>query len=94
MVENLIFFPLLEIMALLMVTSYGPKPLKRIKESPSESFLDLNLTQHPCDEKPNPREVRAHLEIEPLRAWYYRISLNFCTLVILLQVDPASGDEP
>jgi hypothetical protein len=25
--------------------------------------------------------------------WYYRISLNFCTLVKLLQVDPAFGDE-
>ncbi len=30
---------------------------------------------------------------EPPRAWYYRISPNSCTLVILLQVDPASGDE-
>jgi hypothetical protein len=38
--------------------------------------------------------VRARLEVEPLRAWYYRISPNFRTLVILLQVDPASGDEP
>ncbi len=34
-----------------------------------------------------------HLEVEPLRAWYYRISPNFRTLVILLQVDPASSDE-
>jgi hypothetical protein len=25
--------------------------------------------------------------------WYYRISPNSCTLVILLQVDLASGDE-
>jgi hypothetical protein len=38
--------------------------------------------------------VRAHLEIEPSRAWYYRISPNSRTLVILLQIDPASGDEP
>jgi hypothetical protein len=37
--------------------------------------------------------VHARLEVEPLRAWYYRISLNFRTLVILLQVDPASSDE-
>jgi hypothetical protein len=29
--------------------------------------------------------VRARFEIEPLRAWYYRISPNFRTLVILLQ---------
>jgi len=38
--------------------------------------------------------VRVHLEVEPPRAWYYRISPNSRTLVILLQVDPASGDEP
>jgi hypothetical protein len=38
--------------------------------------------------------VRTRLEVEPPRAWYYRISLNFRTLVILLQVDPISGDEP
>ncbi len=38
--------------------------------------------------------MRARFEIEPPRAWYYRISPNSHTLVILLQVDPASGDEP
>ncbi len=38
--------------------------------------------------------MRARLEVEPLRAWYYHISPNSRTLVILLQVDPASGDEP
>jgi hypothetical protein len=38
--------------------------------------------------------VRARLEVEPPRASYYRISPNSCTLVILLQVDPISGDEP
>ncbi len=37
--------------------------------------------------------MRARLEVKPPRAWYYRISLNSRTLVILLQVDPASGDE-
>jgi hypothetical protein len=37
--------------------------------------------------------VRARLEVEPPRVWYYRISPNSRTLVILLQVDPASGDE-
>jgi hypothetical protein len=37
--------------------------------------------------------VRARLEVDPLRAWYYRIFLNFRTLVILLQVNPVSGDE-
>ncbi len=38
--------------------------------------------------------MRARLEVEPPRAWYYRISPNSRTLVILLQVDHASGDEP
>ncbi len=38
--------------------------------------------------------MRARLEVDPLRAWYYRISPNFRTLVILLQVNLASGDEP
>jgi hypothetical protein len=37
--------------------------------------------------------VRARPEVEPPRAWYYRISPNSHTLAILLQVDPASGDE-
>ncbi len=36
----------------------------------------------------------ARFEVEPLQAWYYRISLNCRTLVILLQVDLASDDEP
>ncbi len=38
--------------------------------------------------------MRARLEVEPPRAWYYYISPNSRTLVILLQVDPAFGDEP
>jgi hypothetical protein len=38
--------------------------------------------------------VRARLEVEPPRASYYHSSPNSRTLVILLQVDPASGDEP
>jgi hypothetical protein len=33
------------------------------------------------------------LEVDPPQAWYYCISPNFRTLVILLQVDFASGDE-
>ncbi len=37
--------------------------------------------------------MHACLEVEPPRAWYYLISSNFRTLMILLQVDPASGDE-
>ncbi len=40
------------------------------------------------------REVRARLEVNPPRAWYYHISLNSRTLVILLQVNPTFDDEP
>jgi hypothetical protein len=60
----------------------------------SESFLDLTLMQHPHDEDPKLRKVRSCLEVEPPQAWYYRISPNSRTLVILLQVDPIYGDEP
>ncbi len=38
--------------------------------------------------------MHPHLEVEPPRTWYYRISPNSCTLVILLQVDPPSSDGP
>jgi len=38
--------------------------------------------------------VCAHLEVDPPRAWYYRIFSKFHTLVILLQVNPVSGDKP
>jgi hypothetical protein len=44
--------------------------------------------QHPRDEDPELQEVCPHLKVEPPRTWYYFISLNFCTLVILLQIDP------
>jgi len=57
-------------------------------------FLDLTLTQRPRDEELELREVRIRLEVDSPRAWYYRISPNSRTLVILLQVDPTSGDEP
>ncbi len=46
------------------------------------------------DEEPEPQKVHACLEIEPPRAWYYCISSNFRTLVILLQIDLTFGDEP
>jgi hypothetical protein len=81
-------------MASRMVSSYGPQAAQANEKPPPESSLDLTLTQHPRDEEPELREVRARLKVEPPRAWYYRIFLNFRTLVILLQVDPASGDEP
>jgi hypothetical protein len=53
----------------------------------------LTLTQHPHDQDTAPREVRAHLEVDPPQAWYYRIFPNSYTLVILLQVVLASSDE-
>ncbi len=88
-------FPLfLEIMVLHTITSYGPQAAQTNEESPSESSLNLTLPQHPRDEELKPQEVRAHLEVEPPPAWYYRISPNSRTLVILLQVDPTSGVEP
>ncbi len=34
------------------------------------------------------------LKVEPFQAWYYRIYSNFYILVILLQIDSTSGDEP
>jgi hypothetical protein len=58
-----------------------------------ESSLNLTLTQHPRDENLKPREVHSHLEVDPPQAWYYCSSPNSRKLVILLQVDPASGDE-
>jgi hypothetical protein len=81
-------------MASLRIASYGPQAAQANEESPPESSLALTLTQHLRDEEPEPRKVRAHLEVEPPRAWYYCISPNSRTLVILLQIDPASGDEP
>jgi len=81
-------------MASRTITSYGLQTTQANEEPPLELSLDLTLTQHPCDEEPKPREVRACFEVEPPRAWYYRISPNSRTLVILLQVDPATSDEP
>ncbi len=77
-----------------MVTSYGPQAAQVNEEPPPESFLDLTLTQHLRNEELEPWEVRAHFEVEPPQAWYYHISPNSCTLVILLQVDLAFRDEP
>jgi hypothetical protein len=63
-----IFTIFLIIMASRTVTSYGPQVVQANEESPSESSLDLTLTQHPRDEELEPREVRARLEVEPPRA--------------------------
>jgi hypothetical protein len=81
-------------MASRMVTFYGPQVAQANEEPPPESSLDLTLMQHPRDEEFEPREVHAHFEVEPPWAWYYRIFPNSRTLMILLQFDPASSDEP
>jgi hypothetical protein len=60
-----IFFPFLEIMVLHMATSYGPQATQVNEESIPKSFIDLTLTQHPCDEDPELREVRTHFEVDP-----------------------------
>jgi hypothetical protein len=84
----------LKIMALRRATSYGPQ-VAQVNEKPSpKSYLDMTLTQHLHDEDPEPQEVHVRLEANPPRTWYYRISLNFHTLMVLLQIDLASGDEP
>ncbi len=55
------------------------------------SRFDIEVAS-PCEDF-EPWEVRSRFEVEPPRAWYYCIFPNFRTLVILLQVDLASGDE-
>ncbi len=80
-------------MASRMLTSYRPQAAQANKELPPESSLDLTLTHNPRDEELEPREVRACLEVEFPQTWYYHISSNSRTLVILLQVDLAFGDE-
>jgi hypothetical protein len=72
----------------------GPQAAQGNEKPPPESFLDLTLTQHLHDEDSKSQKVRTRLEIKPFRAWYYCISSNSRTLVILLQIDPAFGDEP
>jgi len=76
-----------------MATSYELQVAQVNEEPTPESYLDFTLTQHPRDEDLEPQEVRSLLKVDPLRTWYYRISPNSPTLVILLQVDPAFGDE-
>jgi hypothetical protein len=77
-----------------MTTSYGPQTAQVNEKPPQESFLDLTLTQHPCDEHPELREVCPCLEVQPFQVWYYRNSPNFYTLVILLQINFTFDDEP
>jgi hypothetical protein len=80
-------------MASRMTMSYWAQVAQMNEEPPWESSLDLRLTQHPHDEDLEPQEVCPCFKIEPLWAWYYCISPNFHTLVILLQVDFDFCDE-
>jgi hypothetical protein len=52
-------------MVLRMVTFYGPQVAQVNEELSLESYLNLTLTHYPHDEKPELREVRARLKIEP-----------------------------
>ncbi len=72
----------------MIVTSYGPQAAQANEEPPSESSLDLTLTQRPCDEEPEPQKVRARFEVEPPQVGYYCISSNSRTLVILFTSQP------
>ncbi len=58
----------LEIMASHMAMSYMPQAMQMNEESALESSLDLTLTQHPRDEKPEPRKMHVCLEVDPPRA--------------------------
>jgi hypothetical protein len=64
--------------------SYEPQIVQVNEELTPESFIDLTLMQHPHDENLAPQEVCICLKVDPLQTWYYHISLNSCTLVILL----------
>jgi hypothetical protein len=55
-------------MASRTIASYGPQAAQANEKSPPESSLNLTQTQHPHDEEPELREVRARLEVEPPRA--------------------------
>jgi hypothetical protein len=71
-------------MASRMATSYGPQTTQKNEELAPTSSLNLTLTQHPRDENLTLREVRTRLEVDPPRVWYYHISPNSRTLMILL----------
>jgi len=73
---------------------YEPQVAHMNKNSPQELSLDLTLTLHPCDGGLESQKVRLCLKVKPFRTRYYQKKLNFCTLGILLQVDPAFGNEP
>jgi hypothetical protein len=55
----------LEIMVSHLAMSYGFHAEQANEELAPKSYLDLTLTQHPRDEKPESREVHIGLEINP-----------------------------
>jgi len=87
-------FLFLEITMSCMATSYKPQAAQVNEEVASKSSLYLTLMQDFCDENLKSWKVSVRLEIDPPWAWYYCISLNSHTLVILLQVNLAFGDGP
>jgi hypothetical protein len=87
------FFPFLEFMASHMTTSYEPQVAQVNEKPPRESYLDLMLMQHLHDEDPKPWKVHPCFEIKLPWTWYYRISPNSRTLVILLQINPVCSHE-
>jgi hypothetical protein len=76
-----------------MTMSYGLQVAQMNEELPQKSSLDLTITQPLRDEDLEPQKVHLHFKIESSQVWYYQFFLNFRTLVILLQVDFAFGDE-
>ncbi len=63
------------------------------RKTTPRSSLDLTLTQHFHDEDCELWEMSPFFEVEPSQTWYYQISSNFRTLVILLQVNLVSSNE-
>jgi hypothetical protein len=89
-----ISFLFFETMASRMATSYEPRAAQINEELALESSLDLTLMQHLRDENLGPWELHVCFDVDPLQAWYYCISPNSHTLVILLQIDLVYDDEP
>jgi len=80
-------------MASHMAMFYGLQAAQVNEELTPKSSLYLTLMQDLRDGDPKPQKVRVRLEVDPPWAWYYHISPNSRTLVILLQVDLIFGDK-
>jgi hypothetical protein len=58
-------------MVLRMITSYGLQATQMNEKPPRNLSLNLTITQHFCDDNPEPRKVCPHFKVKPLRTWYY-----------------------